>query len=170
MKLIGALLFICTTSWIGFDMSTQLTKRTKQIRQMIQSLQLLEAEMGYSQMKLQQTFAILSKKTSYPIASFYDRLAYALTDAIPDFLSVWDQEVDHLQTISALKQNELDILKQFGRNLGQHTFIEQQKHIVLAIHHLQTELEEANEQRQKYEKVTKSLGVLIGLFIVLLLL
>src|SRR5690625_5313921 len=103
MKLIGALLFICTTSWIGFDMSTQLTKRTKQIRQMIQSLQLLEAEMGYSQMKLQQTFAILSKKTSYPIASFYDRLAYALTDAIPDFLYVWDQEVRSEEHTSELQ-------------------------------------------------------------------
>src|SRR5690625_238094 len=170
MKLIGAFLFVCTTSWIGFDMSTQLSKRVKQIRQLIQSLQLLEAEMGYSQMKLQQTFAIIAKKTDEPIANFYNRLAEALIEAIPDFLSVWDQEVDHLQTNSALKQPELDILKQFGRNLGQHTFMEQQKHIVLAIHHLQTELNEANEQRQKYEKVTRSLGVLIGLFIVLLLL
>lgn len=170
MKILGALLFVCTSSWIGFDMSRQLSRRTKQIRLLIQSLQLLEAEMGYSQLSLKQTFYVISKKTNGPIAEFYKRLADALSEVIVDFLKVWDETIQYLQAESAMKQTELDILKQFGRNLGQHTFIDQQKHIVLTIHHLQHELEEANEQRQKYEKTTKSLGFLIGVFIVLLLL
>src|SRR5690625_5632 len=169
MKLIGAILFVLTSSWVGFDLSQQYKTRTQQIRLLMQSLQMLEAEMGYSQMPLRQTFSIISKKTKGPIAVFYERLAVALSEAVDDFILVWDEMVDQLQAESALKQTELDIFKQFGRNLGQHTFSEQQKHIVLAIHHLQHELEEANELRQKYEKVTKSLGILIGIFIVLLL-
>lgn len=169
MKVLGVILFISMTSWIGFDMSFQLTKRTKQIRQLIQSLQVLEAEMGYSKLTLQQIFLAISTKTPDPVATFYGRLGEKLTGIVPDFLSVWTNELDYLQSISALKRNEIEILEQFGSTLGQYTFMEQQKHIVLAIHHLQNELEEAYDRQLKYSKVMKSLGVLIGIFIVLLL-
>ena len=169
MKWFGALLLIATTTYIGFDMSNRLSERTKQIRQFILSLQMLEAEMEYSQLTLQQIFQTIGKKTSYPINSFYSHLAEQFDFVVIDFLDEWDRELDKLITVSALKKNELEIMKQFGRNLGQHTFIQQQKHITLAIHHLQQELDEANDQRVKYEKMMKSLGILIGLFIVLLL-
>ena len=169
MKWLGALLLISTTTYIGFDMSNRLSDRTKQIRQFILSLQMLEAEMEYSQLTLQQIFRTIGKKTTYPINNFYNQLAEHFDFVVTDFLDVWDQELDRLTTVSALKNNELEIMKQFGRNLGQHTFIQQQKHITLAIHHLQQQLDEANDQRVKYEKMMKSLGVLIGIFIVLIL-
>ncbi len=169
MKFIGALLFITTSSWIGFDLSKQLSRRTIQIRQLIQSIQLLETEMSYSQLTLQHTFQIISKKTDPPISLFYKKLAEDMEGIVTDFITVWDEAITYLQQSSDLKQRELEVLKQFGRNLGQHTFTEQQKHIVLTIHHLQHELKEANERRQQYEKMTKSLGVLIGILIVLLL-
>lgn len=169
MKWIGALLFISMTTWIGFDLSKKLAERPKQIRQFIQSLQMLEAEMDYSQLPLQHTFHTISKKTAYPINLFYERLSTKLLDVVTDFVLIWDEALLALMEIAALKKNEQEIMKQFGRNLGQHTFHQQQKHITLAIHHLERELEEAIEQRKKYEKMMKSLGVLIGLFIVLLL-
>ena len=169
MKFIGALLFITTSSWIGFDLSKQLSRRTIQIRQLIQSIQLLETEMSYSQLTLQHIFQIISKKTDPPISLFYKKLAEDMEGIVTDFITVWDEAITYLQQSSDLKQRELEVLKQFGRNLGQHTFTEQQKHIVLTIHHLQHELKEANERRQQYEKMTKSLGVLIGILIVLLL-
>ena len=64
MKWFGALLLIATTTYIGFDMSNRLSERTKQIRQFILSLQMLEAEMEYSQLTLQQIFQTIGKKTS----------------------------------------------------------------------------------------------------------
>lgn len=169
MKWLGAILLISTSTYIGFDMSNRLGDRTKQIRQFILSLQMLEAEMEYSQLTLQQIFRTIGKKTSYPINRFYSQLAEHFDFVVTDFLEVWDQELERLTSVSALKRNELEIMKQFGRNLGQHTFTQQQKHITLAIHHLQQELDEANDQRVKYEKMMKSLGVLIGIFIVLIL-
>jgi len=169
MKWIGALLLVSATSWVGFDMSNRLGDRAKQIRQIILSLQMLEAEMTYSQATLQQIFESISKKTAYPIDTFYGQLSNRLTMVVTDFLAIWDEELDHLMEISSLKNNEYEIIKQFGRNLGKHTFIEQQKHIALTIHHLESELNEAIEQRGKYEKMMRSLGILFGLFIVLIL-
>ncbi|HLR73369.1 MAG TPA: stage III sporulation protein SpoIIIAB [Pseudogracilibacillus sp.] len=169
LKIVGALLFISATSFIGMDYSQQLTKRPQQIKMLIQSLRLLEAEMGYSQLPLQQIFYTLSNQLTSPVALFYEGLAKELSMITEDFLIIWDKEVSKLQEQSNLKSSELDILRQFGRHIGHHTFNEQEKHITLTIYYLQHELEEANEIKQKYEKVAKSLGVLIGIFIVLLL-
>lgn len=169
MKWIGALLLISTTSWMGFDMSKKLTDRPKQIRQLIQSLQIMEAEMGYSQLTLQYTFKTISGKIGYPINVFYEKLAEKLLGTVSDFITIWDDELAHLMEISALSKQEEEILKQFGRNLGRHTFQQQQKHITLTIQHLERELDEAIDQKRKYEKMMKSLGVLIGLFIVVLI-
>lgn len=169
LKILGALLFISATSFIGIDYSNQLVKRPQQIKMLIQSLRLLEAEMGYSQLPLQKIFSTLSKQLTNPVAFFYKGLATELSMITEDFFFIWDKEVNVLQEQSNLKQNELEILKQFGRHIGHHTFNDQEKHITLTIYYLQHELEEANELKQKYEKVAKSLGVLIGIFIVLLL-
>ena len=169
MKWFGAILLISTSTWIGFDMSRRLGERTKQIRQLILSLQMIEAEMVYSQLTLQQIFNTVSRKMTPPINTFYNELSQQLTGVVTNFLSLWDETLNRLMKVSALKSNEQEIMKQFGRNLGQHTFRQQQKHITLAIHHLQRELDEAIEQRKKYGKMMRNLGVLIGLFIVLLL-
>src|SRR5690625_3353873 len=165
MKLAGAFLFVLTTSWIGFDMSAALKKRSRELHTFIHSLQILEAEMGYGQLPLQVIFSSVADKTSAPVRGFYKFLADKLIHIVTDFNQVWDEGLDHFKKQSALKNQELDILRQFGRNLGHYTFHEQQKHITMTIHHLQTILNEANDERLKYEKMLRTLGVLIGLFI-----
>lgn len=169
MKWIGAIIFICMTTFLGFDFSKRLNERTKQIRTLIQSLQLFEAEMSYSSFTLREIFLNISKKIDGPLSDFYKKLSERLNDYVDDFITIWDEELIECMKNTSLKDNEKEILQQFGRNIGQHTFIQQQKHIKLTIHYLQLQLEEAETQRQRYGTMTKSLGVLIGLFIVILL-
>ena len=71
--------------------------------------------------------------------------------------------------MTAFQQTEYEILQQFGETLGQHDRESQQKHIRLCITHLERE-EEAKALQLQYEKMIKSLGVLAGLLIVILLL
>lgn len=169
MKWIGALLLIATTTWIGFYISHQLSLRTKQLRALIYSIELIEAEMVYSQHSLQNIFLHVKEKTTEPLQTFYSRLAEALTGTVSDFVTLWNQEVTNLKSQSAFKQNEIDILTQFGKNIGHHHLLQQQKQIKLTSHYLQQELSEAMVQKSKYEKVAKSMGVLVGIFIVLIL-
>ena len=70
---------------------------------------------------------------------------------------------------TALKKKEYEILRQFGETLGRHDLISQQKHIKLALTHLETEEAEANLAQAKNEKMVKSLGFLSGLLLILLL-
>lgn len=170
MVWIGAILFIGTTTWIGFEISNRLRERPKLIRQLKNALQILEAEILYSQLPLKDAFASIAKQLPEPIKSFFQKLAIELEENKTDLYSVWSQHVDELDQLSSIGKNEKEILKQFGRTLGQHDFNQQQKHIQLAVHHLDRELEEARDNEFKYSKMAKSLGLLCGLFIVLLLL
>ncbi|MDY0396470.1 hypothetical protein RWE15_21815 [Virgibacillus halophilus] len=73
MKWIGALLLLSTTTWAGFEWSKRLSDRPKHIRQLINALQILEAEIVYSQRPLKdaffchrQTAASPGKRSVYP--------------------------------------------------------------------------------------------------------
>ncbi|MGX4669562.1 stage III sporulation protein SpoIIIAB [Cerasibacillus sp. JNUCC 74] len=170
MVWLGALMLIATTTWIGFEWSSRLANRPKHIRQVKNALQILEAEMMYSQLPLQEAFHAIKKQTPFPIHAFFDRLYKNMHQESKDFKIVWANSLDELMDISCLGKNEKEILMQFGQTLGQHDFNQQQKHIHLARSHLERELENANDQYEKYGRMAKSLGVLCGLFIVLLLL
>jgi stage III sporulation protein AB len=170
MQWIGALLFVITSTWVGFEWSSRLSNRPKQIRQLKNALQRLEAEILYSQLPLNEAFLVIAKQTPQPISKFFDTLYYELEHDKRDLFSVWEQSVNGLMKYSSLGRNEQEIIKQFGRTLGQHDFHQQQKHIQLTLSHLERELEEARDHHLKYGKMAKSLGVLCGLFVVLLLL
>ena len=72
---------------------------------------------------------------------------------LSDFIIIWNEELTFFMKRSALKPSDQEILAQFGRNLGQHTLTQQQKHIQLALSHLESQLEEAEEQKNsKYDE------------------
>lgn len=169
MKIAGCIIVILMTGLIGYDMSRQLNKRAKQLREIIHSLQIMEAEMEYGLLPLEEVFQKVGDKTPSPVSDFYTELAEQLSAGIENFDSGWDLGLQGLKEISALKQEEMETLKQFGRNLGHHNIHQQEKHIKLTIHHLEHILSVANDEKNKYEKTMKTLGILIGIFIVLII-
>jgi stage III sporulation protein AB len=71
--------------------------------------------------------------------------------------------------LTALKQGEFEIMKQFGETLGRHDRYSQQKQIMLTLSHLEREERDACERQAKYERMVKSLGFLSGLLLIILL-
>ncbi|MEN1970122.1 stage III sporulation protein SpoIIIAB [Lentibacillus sp. N15] len=158
------------TTWIGFEISKRLDDRPKHIRQLKNALQILEAEILYSQLPLQEAFHTIAKQIPNPLQSFFRALSEGMKQDGVDLNHLWKQEIDVLMQTSSLGKIEQEILIQFGQTLGQHDFTQQQKHIQLTTSHLDRELAEARDDQYKYSKMAKSLGVLCGLFIVLLFL
>lgn len=154
---------------MGFEWSQRLSKRPKHIRQIKNALQILEAEILYSQLPLQDVFSVVAQQIPYPTKSFFQALSNSMHDENIDLFSLWNKNMNELMRVSCLDHAEKEILNQFGRTLGQHDFSQQQKHIQLTVNHLDRELEEARDNQYKYSKMAKSLGLLCGLFIVLLL-
>ncbi|MBM7569696.1 stage III sporulation protein SpoIIIAB [Aquibacillus albus] len=169
MKWIGALLLLSATTWVGFEIAKKLNDRPKQIRQLKNAFQILEAEILYSQSPVTEACLSVSKQLPHPISWFFKSVSDDLTKKSETLFTIWVNNLNHIWPFVALGSNEKEILRQFGRTLGQHDFTQQQKHIQLALSHLERELQDAQDHQYRYSKMVKSLGFLTGLLLVLLL-
>ncbi|MEG9297331.1 stage III sporulation protein SpoIIIAB [Mangrovibacillus sp. Mu-81] len=170
IKIIGAIFILLSTSWAGFEVSKYLTERPRQLRMLKVALQSLEAEITYSHTPLHEATRKISKQLQKPVSWFFENFSKKLTEQEISVKKAWEDSLDEVWKLTAFKSGEFEILKQFGENLGKHDLITQQKHIHLALKHLEREETEAVERQRKYEKMTKSLGFLSGLLLIILLL
>jgi stage III sporulation protein AB len=170
IKILGAIFILLSTSWAGFEVSKYLTERPRQLRMLKVALQSLEAEITYSHTPLHEASRKISKQLQKPVSWFFENFSKKLTEQEISVKKAWEDSLEEVWKLTAFKSGEYEILKQFGENLGKHDLVTQQKHIHLALKHLEREETEAVERQRKYEKMTKSLGFLSGLLLIILLL
>jgi len=169
MKWLGAALLIIVCSMLGFEYSSRLNKRPEHIRQIKSSLLILEAEIQYSQSKLQDSFKVIASQVPSPTNQLFFNLYHKLYKFHGDLADLWKACIKEYVKTSSLTTFEQEVLVQFGNTLGQYDVNQQGKYISVTINHLDRLLNEAEQKRKKYSNLTKTLGVLLGLFIVLLL-
>ncbi|TCP31174.1 stage III sporulation protein AB [Scopulibacillus darangshiensis] len=168
-KIIGALIIIMATTLAGFILARRYSDRPKQLRQLRNALQSLEAEIMYGLTPVKEASVHLSEQLPEPLASFFSQLVVKLNDGAESLQTAWDETIEVFWHQTALKSSEKEILHQFGATLGKHDSENQKKQIQMALSHLEREESDARDMQAKYEKMTKSLGFLTGLLVVLLL-
>ena len=168
MSWIGAILLIIATSSIGFERSLRLKKRPEQLMQIKTALQIMEAEMVYSQHAIVDVCDQISKHIQAPLKVFFHAVATKLSEN-DDLAVLWTKELDELKFSSALEEEELSILKQFGHTLGHFDLTQQQKQIQLTSVHLDRLLKEADQNYLMFSKVYRGIGILSGILIALIL-
>jgi len=169
VKVIGAIFILAATTIIGFEVSRRFSDRPRQLRTLRSALQSLEAEIMYGHTPLHEASRRLASQLPKPIANFFDAFAKKLTDTETTVKEAWEKSLREVWKLTALKQAEFEILKQFGETLGRHDRFSQQKHILLTLSHLEREEANAVDAQVKYEKMVKSLGFLTGLLLIILL-
>lgn len=169
MKILGAICIIIATTWSGFEASRHFSERPRQLRQLRSALQSLEAEIMYGHTPLHEASRRLAEQLAKPLSIFFESFAARLTNTETTVRDAWVDSLAEIWKLTALKQGEFEIMKQFGETLGRHDRISQQKHIVLTLTHLEREEQDAIDRQAKYEKMVKSLGFLSGLLLIILL-
>lgn len=169
VKILGAIFIIIATTWAGFEAARHLNERPRQLRQLKSALQSLEAEIMYGHTPLHEAARRLAAQLSKPLSMFFESFAKRLTHSETTVKDAWEQSLKEIWKMTALKQGEFEIMKQFGETLGRHDRTSQQKQIMLTLAHLEREEADAYDKQAKYEKMVKSLGFLSGLLLIILL-
>jgi len=169
MKIVGAIIILASTSFGGMEIAKAFSERPKQLRQLKSALQSLEAEIMYGHTPLHEAARRLSEQLQQPLSIFFASFSKKLMTEDTTVKDAWTTCLDDIWKKTAMKKPELEIMKQFGETLGRHDRISQQKQILLTLTHIEREEQEARDIQMKYEKMIKSLGVLSGLLIVILL-
>ncbi|MBM7650442.1 stage III sporulation protein AB [Bacillus ectoiniformans] len=169
MKWLGACIILIASFWIGLEQSRKLSERPRQLRMLKSALKSFEAEIVFGYTPLHESSRKLSERLPSPIADIFSSFAVLLTTSEMDAKEAWKQSVAAVWPRTALKPSEYDILVEFGETLGRYDRQTEQKHILLALTHIERCEEEAIEKQRRYESMLKSLSVLGGLLLILLL-
>lgn len=170
LKWLGIMLILYAASMFGFHQAWKLSKRPKQIRAMILSLQRLETEILYGFTPLPDALGSISLQAEEPLSRIFSGAAEAMRG--PQSKSTrdgWQNAVNQYWRATQMKDNEKMTVSQLGNTLGLTDREDQVKHLRLAINQLQSEEELAKDDERRYEKMWKSLGVLIGVLVVIVM-
>lgn len=170
LNLVGAILVLAAGTLAGFYQAHQFALRPRQLRELILALQRLETEISYGFTPLPDALERIGNGLKEPLkglfiaASEYMMPDYGLSaeDSIRKALNMhWRR--------TSMKSAERDVLDRLSGVLGTSDRQDQIKHIALAVGQLKHEEAAAREDQAKYEKMSKSLGLLIGALIVILI-
>jgi stage III sporulation protein AB len=170
LKFVGGVLIIGAATLFGFLKAAHYVRRPKQIRELISALGRMETEIAYALTPLPEAFSSLSKQVAEPLSTLFRLTSERLLASNgASTREIWHMSVKDVWTRTSMKQSEQDVVLQLGSVLGLTDRSDQIKHLRLAISQLQTEETESREEQRRYEKMWKSLGVLIGALIVILM-
>jgi stage III sporulation protein AB len=171
LKIIGCMFIIFSSSCIGYLFGTSFSLRVREIKLLRMTLQMLETEITYSNTPLPYAFEYTSAKCQKPLSPVFSMMAQNLRER--RFNSVGDAFENALnknKDMLSLKKEDYDVLKSFGFSLGSSDSEGQEKSFKLVIKQLEQQEMKAEEIRCKSEKMYKSLGLLAGLAVTIILL
>lgn len=169
-KLLGAALIIASATVAGWVQAKQYADRPTQIRKLILALRRLQTEIQYGYTPLPEALRRVGEQSGDPIRPIFASAAVQMNP--PNNRTARDSlqhALDHEWKGTAMKAAEKDILSQLSHTLGTSDRQDQFGHLATAVRQLENEEIVAREEQGSYEKMFKSLGLLCGAFIVILL-
>lgn len=170
VKLMGAMIILFSATMIGWQFSKSYANRPPQLRALLLALQMLETEIVYGSTPLHRAFVKIGARIPPVVGRMFQTAAEQLVTHPGQATHIcWQTALEKHWLNTALGKPEKDVLSGLGYILGSSDREDQQKHLRLAVAHLRALEEEARVEQSKYEKMYKTLGVLCGLLLVILM-
>ena len=171
LKIFLLVLIFITASLLGFLFANQYSKRIAELEDFYKALGLFETKIAYTYDELIDTFVYIAENLTTKIYRIFFITAEKLREnpsvsAGDSFRSVVEDEKIFL----ALKPNDIEVIKSLSVSLGQMDIDSQMKNIQLVKRLVEKELNTAYEEKKKNFKVYRSMGVMGGMVLMILLL
>ncbi|RED61662.1 stage III sporulation protein SpoIIIAB [Cohnella lupini] len=173
LKFAGILLILFAGTMIGFLQAARFAARPRQIREMLHALQRLETEISYGQTHLPEALSRISGMVTQPLSNLFASIASSLSRDSAGYgetvRECWEAAVISHWPGTAMKKPEREAVLRLGSTLGGSGREDQLKHIRLTSIQLQAEEASARDDQHRYEKLSRSLGMLGAALVVILM-
>lgn len=169
LKVLGSIIVLLSSSFLGYILSRDCSKRPQQLRSLQNLLQMFENQISYSSDVLAEVFERISRAGGETGILFRTTVDLLKDGSAANASEAWEKAVRKCIGRTALKRDDEQILLSFGKSLGNTDLEGQIKNIRLSLGQLALQVEKAEENRKKNESMYKSLGVLGGLALVIIL-
>jgi stage III sporulation protein AB len=170
IKIITSIIIIGCSAMIGNGLANRFVQRTNELRELQGALSRLEAEISHYSTRLPEALKHIGKSVEGETGRLFiltsDKLVSTNNCTVEE---AWRQSIEEVKKRMNLTGEEYDILMRFGAQLGCSDKEGQKKFIALTLSQLKLQEAKAFELRCKYERMYKSLGILGGLALVILL-
>ena len=164
-KIVGILLIIVACTGMGYSKSWEMKKQLEELETLKHIFILLKTELSYSHMTFGEIFSRIGEKIPGEFGKWLINLGgrlerkekYCLAD-------IWKETIAEKLKDTHLGEMDLIELQKLGSNLG---YLES---IDLYINKLEYEIKIRREEYRSKRKLCQSMGIMSGIFLVILLL
>jgi stage III sporulation protein AB len=169
-KFAGSLIVILSCTFLGFVLSADCRKRPQQLRDLQSMLQMFENQISYLSDVITEAFIRIGKVCRSETGIFFTSTVEILNESRNiSACQAWEQSVRQNIKKTALNREDEEILLTFGKMLGCTDLEGQIKNIRLALDQLKHQEVKAEVSRNSNEKMYRSLGILGGIAVVIVL-
>ncbi|HHU85603.1 MAG: stage III sporulation protein SpoIIIAB [Pelotomaculaceae bacterium] len=170
LKLIGAAMVVAASGLGGLAVAGNYSRRPRELRTLRSALQMLETEVVYSATHLPEALARVAGNCDRLVEPLFSRAAaeFAASTGITA-ANAWENALIHYYPGTALKPQDLSILRSLGSSLGRSDREDQVKHLHLAMEQIKSAMAGAEEEAARNVKLWSYLGFLGGLITVLVI-
>jgi len=165
VKFIGSIFIITATTSIGFSKSNEMQCHLHELEELKKLFCLLRSELQYTHAPFAEVFSKISTKTSTPYREWLSNLSQRLMNKTRgSFWEIWCLAIAEDLNKTNLKEDDLEELKNIGKNME---YIES---LDLFIEQLEYRIKNTREAYRSKRKLCQSMGIMGGIFLVILLL
>ena len=146
---------------IGFLISKSYQNRVVELKEFKTILNIMKTKIKFTYEPLAEIFKQISKDNDTEIEKIFGQMANQLS--YYQVKEVWENCIQDADI--SIKQEDKDILKKLGKLLGQTDVDGQISEIEVTENFLDMQIENAEEEKKKNQKIYKTLGVVAGYYI-----
>ena len=171
LHLLGAVLLVLAGGGLGRQVAERYGRRVRELEQLRGLLGMLASEIDYGLTPLPEAFGRVGRLgEGGAVRRLFERTALAVTEDSPEsFREAWQRVRGEEATALALTKPDDEILEELGWALGSSDREDQLRHLQLATERLGMALSEAQRVAVKNVPLSRSLGLLGGILVALLL-
>ena len=158
------MIFIIATL-IGLTISKKYQSRVKELKEMQRALHIFEEKIKFTYEPIPDLFLEISEKTSKSISQIFEMASKNMNTMSAG--EAWEIALDNSKT--KLNNEDIEILKGLAKMLGKTDLDGQVNEIKLTEKFIDTKIKDAEIEKNKNEKLYRTLGITSGLGLVIVL-
>lgn len=164
IKLIILVMVFGASLSIGMLIAKKYANRVRELKEMRNALNMFETKIKFTYESVPEIFNEISKQIEGEVGKIFGLASKKMQDISAG--EAWNQSIETINT--SFDMEDKTILKSLGKMLGKTDANGQISEIRLVSEFLDTQIEVAEVQRNKNEKMYKTLGGVIGLTLVII--
>lgn len=165
IKLLILLLVFASSVSIGFLVAKRYANRVKELKDMKNALNMFETKIKFTYASVPEIFKEISNQfAGETVGQVFEKASNLMEDKSAG--EAWNEAIDTVS--SNITDEDKMVLKNLGKMLGQTDIDGQISEIKLVSNFLDTQIDLAEVDRRKNEKMYRTLGGIVGLTLVII--